>query len=163
FGFGALCVFGQECDGFSACPNGAPCGPSQCNNNPALCAPDPYACKGVENCLTGRCHLDGMPGVDFATCERVDGKPKDGTQCFGKAEVCGGDPSCAGDPKWAKGRCLPEFYSTPCSVAPQCTDAECKPMTCLTAGPGDADAYCTKHDCKSDADCPGGYTCGITR
>jgi len=30
-------------------------------------------------------------------------------------------------------------------------------------GEGDMNAYCTHHDCADDADCPAGFTCGVTR
>ncbi|MCC6524716.1 MAG: hypothetical protein IT373_18815 [Polyangiaceae bacterium] len=37
------------------------------------------------------------------------------------------------------------------------------PYACLSGGEGDADAYCTLHDCGSDDDCFPGYYCGVTR
>jgi hypothetical protein len=44
-----------------------------------------------------------------------------------------------------------------------CAAAECTPFTCLTAGEGDAEAYCTHHDCDDDSECPAGFFCGETR
>lgn len=82
------------------------------------------------------------------------------TQCGGglctKDEVaCGKDANCR------IGKC-PAPDLTQC-VVPPCSAEECKPLTCKTNGVGDALAYCTKLDCTDDAECPGGYSCGITR
>jgi len=44
-----------------------------------------------------------------------------------------------------------------------CKTGTCNALTCLTAGPGDADAYCTLEDCHADTDCPGGYWCDTVR
>ncbi|MCA9623065.1 MAG: hypothetical protein KC731_28800, partial [Myxococcales bacterium] len=44
-----------------------------------------------------------------------------------------------------------------------CSPAECTPFTCITAGEGDAEAYCTHHDCDDDSECPSGFFCGETR
>ena len=38
-----------------------------------------------------------------------------------------------------------------------------RPDNIAAAGQGDADAYCSSIDCKTDMDCPGGYFCGVTR
>jgi hypothetical protein len=48
-------------------------------------------------------------------------------------------------------------------VGKSCANAGCDaPLTCLSAGPGDATAYCTG-DCLADSDCPGGFECGYVR
>lgn len=41
--------------------------------------------------------------------------------------------------------------------------SEGTPFTCITAGEGDAEAYCTHHDCSDDSQCPSGFFCGETR
>ncbi len=114
-GFGNSCPFGNECDTQLACPNGRPCGASNCGGDAAACKKDSVACFGVENCTLGVCDAAGQP-----------------------------------------------YHGKPCSLEPACPDNECKPMTCLTSGELDADAYCGKHDCSTDADCPGGFWCGVT-
>ncbi len=44
-----------------------------------------------------------------------------------------------------------------------CEANECTKFTCLSAGEGDADAYCTHPDCSDDTECPSGFYCGVTR
>lgn len=46
-----------------------------------------------------------------------------------------------------------------CPLGTECA----APYECITHGEGDATAYCTEQDCSTDADCIGGYYCGITR
>jgi hypothetical protein len=87
----------------------------------------------------------------------------DGTKC----DQCAGNPAacvldttaCAGDPNCKKGKCPDQSAC----VVPTCAPTECKPLTCLTKGEGDADAYCSMLHCESDTECPGGYYCGIAR
>jgi hypothetical protein len=84
--------------------------------------------------------------------------PADAMQCGGQActkdaMACGADMSCR------KGLCPDK---TPCTV-PACPAAECRTLQCQTAGAADAHAYCTSTDCSADADCPGGFYCGIVR
>ncbi len=43
-----------------------------------------------------------------------------------------------------------------------CSAAECRALTCISKGQGDAEAYCSSFDCTSDADCGPGFYCGIT-
>jgi hypothetical protein len=73
--------------------------------------------------------------------------------CVRDAAACGDNQDCT------IGKC-PD--GTGCAINP-CLAAECKALACQTTGEGDADAYCTRQDCASDADCAGGFYCGITR
>lgn len=106
---GMKCPFGNECDTFFTCPNGAACNPADCGGNPGACVVDDVACGGAPGCTIGKC--------------------PDGSAC----------------------------------TVPACPPEQCRKLSCLTAGPGDADAYCTNHDCQADTDCPGGFYCGVTR
>jgi hypothetical protein len=91
----------------------------------------------------------------------------DGTDCSPEVQ-CGGQPaSCEKDEAACRGKAAncnigkcPDM--SPC-VVQSCPANECAPLSCLTSGEGDAEAYCTRNHCKADADCPGGYFCGITR
>jgi len=75
-------------------------------------------------------------------------------QCVPDVAACGGVQPCN------IGTCGEE--GPPCVVV-TCPYNECTPLHCLSAGQGDADAYCTRHDCQQDSDCPGGWYCGVTR
>jgi hypothetical protein len=97
-------------------------------------------CDGVGICPNGQ-------GCERAQC---GGQPD---ACVKDAKACGKDEACT------LGTC-PD--GSACVVNP-CTLAECQPLSCLSKGEGDADAYCTRQDCQSDADCAGGFYCGITR
>jgi len=45
-----------------------------------------------------------------------------------------------------------------------CDVSECTVFTCQSTGAdGDANAYCTHHDCVDDSGCPAGFHCAITR
>jgi hypothetical protein len=55
--------------------------------------------------------------------------------------------------------CEPSCTGSSCA----CAAAQCLPLTCLTVGTGDADAYCTMLDCHEDSDCPGGFFCETSR
>ncbi len=46
-------------------------------------------------------------------------------------------------------------FGDPCPNGDECP-------TCFRTGPGDAKSYCTM-TCEADADCPGGYECGMVR
>ena len=86
-----------------------------------------------------------------------DGTPCNAAQCGGSPETCVLDKdACGDDPACLTGKC-PDGAA--CSVF-KCAAAECKALSCHSAGPGDADAYCTHDDCKADGDCAPGYYCG---
>lgn len=102
--------------------------------------PFKFECDGVGICPNGQ-------GCERAQC----GNQPDA--CVKNEEACGKDEACT------IGKC-PD--GSACVVNP-CTAAECAPLSCLSKGEGDADAYCTRQDCQSDADCAGGFYCGITR
>jgi hypothetical protein len=88
-----------------------------------------------------------------------DGSNCDFTQCGG--QTCTPDPLCAVDAgtPCVTGTC-PDM--SPCTVQ-GCTMDQCKPLLCLSAGAGDANAYCTMQDCQTDANCPGGFACDKVR
>ncbi|WP_156040819.1 hypothetical protein [Chondromyces apiculatus] len=77
----------------------------------------------------------------------------DGSACG--PEACGGRPDqCA--PRADGSSACPD--GTPC-----CAEDQCMPLSCRSAGEGDAEAYCTMVGCRNDGDCAGGFTCGVTR
>jgi hypothetical protein len=93
-----------------------------------------------------------------------DGSNCDYTQCGGSADGGAVTPggkctldtaACAEVTGCSVGKC-PD--GSACTVQ-GCAQSECAALTCLTAGSGDADAYCTLEDCTADSDCPGGYWC----
>jgi hypothetical protein len=89
-----------------------------------------------------------------------DGKGCERAQCGNQPDACVRDnEACGDDSTCLIGKCPDTSY---CTVNP-CSAAECKPLSCLTKGEGDADAYCTRHDCAGDQDCTAGFYCGITR
>lgn len=96
----------------------------------------------------------------FLSCPQ-NGVRCDLQQCDGKPETCTIDQDyCAGRAGCTVGKCP---NGAACTVL-QCKKEECTaPLSCLTKGEGDADAFCTKQDCNADSDCPGGYWCGVTR
>lgn len=135
---------------------------------------------GSQNCTPGKeddtdadvtvCQFTGKPAgqgtsCPFGTeCGNWLACP-DGAACF--ASQCGGDPAacvldqdaCGDTENCTIGKCTGD--SAPCRVNCQ---TECGAwLDCQTKGEADADAYCTKRDCESDADCLGGYYCGIIR
>ena len=99
-------------------------------------------------------------------CSQILSCPETGTPCF--LDQCNGVPdACVLDTDYCYGRanCLvgkcPD--KKPCTVL-TCAASECKaPLSCLSTAVGDANAFCTKQDCQSDAECPGGFYCGTTR
>jgi hypothetical protein len=98
-------------------------------------------------------------GVECATITSCpDGKACDYTQCGGQTcakdtDACGTDASCN------TGKC-PD--GTPC-VVPGCAQADCNPLTCISDGSADADAFCTLEDCHADSDCAPGMYCAQKR
>jgi hypothetical protein len=105
-------------------------------------APQGVGCPFGKECGTVTACPDGK-ACDYAQCG--------GAACTKDAEACGDDASCT------IGTC-PDM--SPCTV-PACPADQCKPMVCRTAGEGDANAYCSINDCHADAECPGGYKCGL--
>jgi len=152
---------------------------------------DPSDCKEGNTCVGNRCVLvcdshqdcdtdaqdcaaavEDDTGKQILACQRSEkhlgfghGCPF-GVEC-GAFGVCPDGQSrcsileCQGNPDaCADGKC-PD--GSPCLVS-ACAAAECSvPLTCLSAGEGDADSYCTTDGCQADADCPSGYYCGVTR
>ncbi len=139
------------------------------NGGNADAGPDVTACTGITddagNCVTkcddSMCNT-GNYCVDNA-CRLVCTSHLDcpsGYQCLGSG-VKDSDASqvhyCApATQPMGEGE-----YLWPCPNGTECkNDPE---WLCLGAGAGDADAYCSKYDCQSDADCPGGMWCGVVR
>ena len=65
-GIGAGCPFGNECDNWLACPDNGICFASQCGGDTAACTADADACKGVDNCVIGKCADGSGCRVDCA-------------------------------------------------------------------------------------------------
>jgi len=190
---GAGCSSAKFCvGGFIRTVNGAQtceglCDPSKCTNPGNVCVDNLCAleCKSRLDCAPSEecdpATTDGASGKMTAVCRPSsrspigtkcpignecgglppscpDGSNCDYTQCGGG--TCTPDPiACNGDAKCAIGKC-PDSSSC---VVQGCAQDQCKPLTCLSAGAGDADAYCTVLDCHTDGDCGEGYWCSEVR
>lgn len=81
-------------------------------------------------------------------------------QCNGDVNQCALDEAaCEGVENCVYGKCTGD--GAPCRVGCQTQCAAW--LDCETAGEADANAHCVNRDCESDADCLGGYYCGIVR
>lgn len=106
----------------------------------------------------------GVPCANGDECAqlfscRTTGERCDPMQCGGAADACTLDAeACYAKANCRIGKCPDGSACTVFSCSPQDCTAE---LTCVTKGTGDADAYCTKNDCADDADCPGGFYCGV--
>jgi hypothetical protein len=92
-------------------------------------------------------------GATLACPNGLECDPAACADCAPDPDVCGGDPLCN------VGRC---GDGSPCTFN-TCDLTQCTPFVCVGAGIGDARAYCSRHDCASDEECPTGFYCGITR
>lgn len=147
-----------KCDSHRDCyPDGSQdCAPAtEDDTNAAIltCQPNSvprgmgYECPNIDECAgLGTC-------PSGKGCERFHCNWQPDT-CTRDAVACGDDQNCT------IGKCAAD--GTPCTVQP-CLANECSALSCITTGAGDADAYCTRHDCQADTDCAGGFYCGITR
>jgi hypothetical protein len=101
----------------------------------------------------------GVECGDFGACP--DGGRCSLIACNNAPEACARDEAiCGSDESCSIGKCTDGNGCT----ASACAKEQCSlPLTCLTAGEGDAEAYCTQHGCQADTDCPAGYYCGVTR
>ncbi len=101
----------------------------------------------------------GCPFGDFqcvaSTCP--NGFECDPNSC---ADCALDEAACAGIEPCNIGKCASTGEACTFNT---CSPNECRKTTCLTAGEGDADAYCTSFDCSADSDCPGGFYCGLVR
>lgn len=151
---GNRCVL--KCDSHRDCfPGTQDCVPATEDDTKAeilVCSSNGKAVGIGDSCpFPGQCDL-------VASCP--DGSSCNLGQCGGKLETCLPDPQfCGKDEPCTLGLCPDGSY---CDI-PTCALSECTPLTCVTSGEGDANAYCTRPDCQSDADCPGGYECGVVR
>lgn len=163
------------------------CDPAKCvEGNTCVNNVCSLVCTGHGDCGVGQqcgASVEDDTGAAIATCQLSDKSGFIGMYCpFGNecddkftcpsgescgASVCGGgecvgDPSLcpADDPECNLGTCATD--GTVCFV-PTCTPDQCRPLICLSAGVGDADAVCTNHDCQADTDCGPGFYCGVTR
>ncbi len=139
--FGLACPFAVECTNGICLNGGQVCNPTACAADPANCPCPPAECiASTTSCKNG----------SFCSLVECGGKPE---ECKRDDAECGDDPDCI------VGKC---GNGDPCKVS-ACPAAECKPMTCNTAGEGDANGYCTLSDCASDTDCATGFTCATVR
>lgn len=99
---------------------------------------------------------DGLEdGADVFVCAESPKNKYFGWLCPFGAEQCD-DPNDPND--WV----CPD--GTPCESgagSESCSAEECRPLTCVTTGQGDAEAYCSSFDCSTDADCGPGMYCGV--
>lgn len=162
------------------------CSPSQCASADNVCVDNrcELQCASVLDCAPEQdcvpATSDGADGGTVTICQNStfgpigagcpfgtecamlfacpDGSNCDYTQCSGK--TCAPDTgACEGISKCSAGKC-PD--ASPCIVQ-GCPQSECKALTCLSAGSGDAQAYCTLLDCQTDSNCPAGFWCASER
>ena len=162
------------------------CAPSKCANPGNVCVSNLCAleCKSHADCALGEDCLAATPdGASAATktCQAngrapVGVKCPSGNECGGQAQACPDGSDCDFN-QCGGGTCALDLVacgaSATCSIGkcddgtrctvPGCTQDKCKPLVCLSAGVGDADAYCTALDCHADTNCPGGYQCAKVR
>lgn len=114
------------------------------------------------SCVDSECRLIGC--TTHADCAEI-GLCTSGKDATGKTVL-----ACKKDTTYPKG----QFGSSCPGVASADggttgdggPNAECDQdngFTCLGAGPGDVDAYCTKTGCQADTDCATGYFCATVR
>ncbi|MSP24918.1 MAG: hypothetical protein EXR75_07070 [Myxococcales bacterium] len=111
--------------------------------------------KGIEG--------EGCPfgAMDCSATACANGLYCDPAACGGKPDECVLDDAACGDIERCNiGKCTAD--GSRCTVT-TCDATECAPLSCLTTGEGDANAYCAHHDCTADAECGAGYYCGVTR
>ena len=144
-----------QCDSHADCYTGTQgCVPAKEDDT----AKDIFVCKPSDRAALGTACPMGTECDGLAACP--DGRACDLTQCGGgactqDAKACAvGDAGV--DPKCTVGKC---DDGTVCTVLP-CPAADCKPLACLTGGSADTTAFCTRRDCKKDADCAPGFYCG---
>ncbi|WP_437481216.1 hypothetical protein WME75_37130 [Sorangium sp. So ce1014] len=102
----------------------------------------------------------GLECGQFGYCP--DDTPCNPVQCGGKPGECQRDTAvCGDDPACSAGKCSDGSH---CFI-PTCSPDECTShgLECLGKGEGDAEAYCSQLHCASNADCPGGFECAVTR
>lgn len=134
-----VCQSNSKSRGFGyACTQGFECTDSYRN----FTCPNGQPCDSPDGTAPMCAVVPDANGANVNTCQ-VD------------ADACRGVADCK------VGRCAIDF--APCTLEPACPPEQCQPLTCITAGPGDAEAYCTRTDCVEDTDCPGGFYCGAQR
>jgi len=128
------------------------CQPSLCKDTGDTCVGNAclLQCTSDSDCSLGQ---DCAPATEDGTGKSVtvcrsNGKGKIGTACPTGTE-CANVMTC-GD-------------GSACPATGNCTTGTCQALSCVTAGAGDALAYCTLFDCHGDTDCPGGYWCKTSR
>lgn len=172
-GEGEKCVGGVIVDGVCQ----GKCEPSLCkeqntcvNNQCKLLCSSHLGCEvTTQECLAA---TEDDTNADILTCQPKIKALGFGKGCpFGQAQcdtelVCPdgsacGPAACGGKPE----QCTDQGSGAwACADgSPCCPEDQCAPLTCLGAGEGDADAYCSMKGCRDDVDCPGGFVCGVTR
>jgi hypothetical protein len=136
-----------------------------------------YGTSGKSYCISQTPHSTSTKGTDGAHCaSSADCAENYGYRCIGSTctltcEIhgqCGTRGSCTGTARDAEGRtahtCEPDDvprapgqYGTSCPKGDECDTAH--DFRCVSAAPGDIDAYCTKRFCANDGDCPSGSFC----
>jgi hypothetical protein len=107
-------------------------------------------CNAGNYCVENTCRLVCSAHADCPTGYECTGKGKkdsDGSDVF----YCAPDAQPMGEGE----------FLWPCPNGDECKADPA--WMCMGVGPGDADAYCTRYDCHSDADCPGGMWCATIR
>lgn len=128
---------------------------------------DASKCLEGNVCSENRCvlvctsHADCIEGQECAPAKADDGSDILACLYTKKTENIG--LSCPkGDECNAFSAC-PDGSACSPDAPGNCAPEECRPMACFTAGVGDAYAYCTTLDCKTDDDCVGGMECRVKR
>lgn len=176
---GNVCVANRcvlPCNADTECSYGSACAPAVGDDGEAirLCQPTKRQAPVVDPAVNAAPGGYGWPcplGYE-CECPYIDeagnciGFPTyacpNGLECDPNACAdCAPDPAiCGDDPACNVGRC---GDGTACTFNTCDPLTECTGFTCVGAGMGDAQAYCTRHDCDSDDQCPNGFYCGNTR
>lgn len=140
-----------------------------CESTPCVGDACPDACDGVD---CGGATPLGEPATPgrFASCSSNAGCDEaSGFECVGGQcrHACNSHFDCGGVARCER-RGTGDAYCTPTEPPTEpggyyssCPDGQCdgaRGFTCVGAGVGDTDSYCTA-DCSGDGDCPSGYFC----
>lgn len=181
---GNVCVDNQcalQCTRHADCATGQACTPATGDDGKAtqVCSSDGHlpttdVCGGTNQqgkaCPFGQSQCDPTPtpsqcggagaskSADFTACP--NGLECDRFACNGNPSDCKADPvACAGLANCNVGKCKD---GSACTVT-TCPADQCAPFRCISAGEGDANAYCAHFDCAKDDDCGPGAYCGYIR